>query len=225
MKISRLELDTKDPRLSALVFGGSEYLVHQSIWRLFEGTDASAADRPFVYRKNDERDRPGIIIVSCCPPISEHGPWLVETKPYEPKISKGERLAFTLRANPVVTRRIGPEKRHARHDVVMQMKMERGVQGGERGFTQDELCREAGIPWLERKAKSAGFRVLSDSVIVGGYRQRRLRKKGGREIRFSTLDFQGLMDVTDTDALIETLYKGIGPAKGFGCGLLLVRRV
>ena len=41
----------------------------------------------------------------------------------------------------------------------------------------------------------------------------------------STLDFSGLLTVTAPEKFLSALYGGIGPAKGFGCGLLLVKRV
>ncbi|MEA2080768.1 MAG: type I-E CRISPR-associated protein Cas6/Cse3/CasE [Pseudomonadota bacterium] len=46
---------------------------------------------------------------------------------------------------------------------------------------------------------------------------------GGKEINFSTLDYSGLLTVTDPELFKAALFQGIGPAKAFGCGLLLVR--
>jgi CRISPR-associated protein Cas6/Cse3/CasE subtype I-E len=40
----------------------------------------------------------------------------------------------------------------------------------------------------------------------------------------STIDMAGQLLITDVDAFIPALYKGIGSAKGMGCGLLLVQR-
>jgi CRISPR system Cascade subunit CasE len=61
---------------------------------------------------------------------------------------------------------------------------------------------------------------------VSGYRQYRLLKARGKSpIRFSSLDFDGVLTVTEPDRLCQTLFDGIGPAKAFGCGLLLVRRI
>jgi len=50
-----------------------------------------------------------------------------------------------------------------------------------------------------------------------------LYKKQGR-ITFSTLDFSGILGVTDPGQFRNTLFNGIGPAKGFGCGLMMVKR-
>jgi len=57
---------------------------------------------------------------------------------------------------------------------------------------------------------------------VDGYAQHR-GKRG--QISISTVDFAGQLTVTDPVALKQALFDGIGHAKAFGCGLLLVRRV
>jgi len=36
--------------------------------------------------------------------------------------------------------------------------------------------------------------------------------------------FEGLLEVQSGEDLLELMQKGIGPAKAFGCSLLLVRR-
>jgi CRISPR system Cascade subunit CasE len=43
-------------------------------------------------------------------------------------------------------------------------------------------------------------------------------------IRYSTIDFQGVLNVTDSEKFQAVLFKGIGKAKAFGCGLMLVKR-
>ena len=50
-------------------------------------------------------------------------------------------------------------------------------------------------------------------------------RKGNRAGKVVTATFEGVMRVLDSVALASLLTNGIGPAKGFGCGLLLVRRV
>ena len=98
-----------------------------------------------------------------------------------------------------------------------------------------ELVQARCLGWLEQRAEQAGFRVLTrelhddeqgireeKSVRVDGYAQHQGERKG---IRFSTVDFTGDLEITDTLAFRKTLQNGIGHAKGFGCGLLLVRRI
>ena len=68
------------------------------------------------------------------------------------------------------------------------------------------------------------------SVLQKGYCQHALRPGRWREtgerhkaIQFSSLDYQGVAEVVDPEALRKALFEGVGHAKSFGCGLLLVR--
>jgi CRISPR system Cascade subunit CasE len=59
---------------------------------------------------------------------------------------------------------------------------------------------------------------------VDGYIQHRFVKpKKKQMVQISTLDFTGLLTVTDPERFTTALFNGIGPAKGFGCGLMMVR--
>ena len=46
----------------------------------------------------------------------------------------------------------------------------------------------------------------------------------GKPVQFSTVDYEGLLEVTHPGKLTETMAHGIGRAKAFGGGLLLLRR-
>jgi CRISPR system Cascade subunit CasE len=76
-----------------------------------------------------------------------------------------------------------------------------------------------------------GFLVEDDEetqrVRVDGYSQHRLYKnKGCKPVELSTLEFNGILTVTDPATFVEKcLFTGIGPAKGFGCGLMLAKRI
>ena len=45
----------------------------------------------------------------------------------------------------------------------------------------------------------------------------------GDKAQFRSVDLQGELIVNDPDRFLDLLIKGIGPAKGFGCGLMLVK--
>ncbi len=207
---------------------GDGYQNHQAIWRLFQSPDKQRRD--FLFRRDMEDSWPVFFTVSSTQPSGDHGVWRIESKPYDPMIRMGDSLAFSLRANPVVTRWVGDDenKRHARHDVVMEAKArlaQEEVPKQNRPSTVD-LAQEHGFAWLEKRSEKSGFAVKQGRVQVDGYQQHLLRKTGKRRpIRLSTLDFSGLLTVTDPDRFRDMLFKGIGPAKSFGCGLMLLRRV
>lgn len=83
--------------------------------------------------------------------------------------------------------------------------------------------------WIDAKSEKSGFEVMCDKnqgrrkIQATGYRWNALPRKG-KTAGFSTVDFSGEIKVTSESAFMEALFTGIGPAKGFGCGLMLVRR-
>ena len=156
--------------------------------------------------------------------------WQVQSKPYAPSLAVGDRLAFDLRANPVVTSRNAAGK-SARHDVVMQemtrlltaQKLARWSewQAPDRPPVPDLVRRTCG-QWLQARCERLGIAVDEESLGIDGYEQH--RGKNG-ELRFSTVDFSGRLQVVDAAALRQALYGGVGHAKAFGCGLLLLRPI
>ncbi len=80
-----------------------------------------------------------------------------------------------------------------------------------------ELVQTAGERWLAERAERAGFRLRA--VRADGYRQHLFHKGGGRQVRLSTLDFSGVLEVCDPAVFVQKLHQGFGPAKSFGCGL------
>jgi CRISPR system Cascade subunit CasE len=66
-------------------------------------------------------------------------------------------------------------------------------------------------------------RVDEDRLRVDGYST--WRQHGGTGIALTTLDFEGVLEVVDPGSFLSSLLGGIGPAKAFGCGLMLIRRV
>jgi CRISPR system Cascade subunit CasE len=74
--------------------------------------------------------------------------------------------------------------------------------------------------WLERKAIQSGFAVLE---YVAGPAMAHYFTKDGKTGKHSSVDFQGLLRVTDQAAFMDAFTRGIGPAKAFGFGLLMLQ--
>lgn len=193
---------------------GQSYRDHALIWRLFPG---DGMKRDFVFRRLD--DGHTFYVVSSRPPETDTDLFLVRSKPYTPSLAAGDLVRFDLRANPTISRRLG-NGRSQRHDVLMDAKKNAS---GEQREQIAELLDSAGIEWLIKRAEHWGLMIQHGSVLQTGYSQQRLKSKG-RSIEFSTLDYQGVAQVVDSERLRTALLKGVGHSKGFGCGLLLVRR-
>jgi CRISPR system Cascade subunit CasE len=243
MYFSRVRVSPNHLAEFAYHFQHTYYRQHQLLWKLFR--DKPDDKRDFLFRQ--DTDRQGLPVFYM---LSEHEPshsvnlFLVETKPFNPQLKTGDTLAFSLRANPVeqITqertteekiqlriqrkekglkdKEILPHKR-IRHDVVMSLKnslLEKGIAKNKLP-SQAELEQQAGEQWLTQRAEKNGFEV--SSVIAQGYQQHRFKK---RQIKISTLDFEGLLEITEPELFKTALFKGIGSAKAFGCGMLLIKR-
>ena len=197
---------------------GNLYRLHQAIWELF--ADGPGRRRDFLYRFDQEGGQPRIFCLSARAPREAPDLFRVESRPFDPELRTGERLRFTLRANPVVNRQ------GARHDVVMDARWalkSRGVPESEMPAFA-ELAQERGTAWLLERAGKHGFAVEPEAVRVERYAPLDLTKPNGTRVRLGTCDFAGTLTVTDEVVFRDTLRQGLGPAKGFGCGLLLCER-
>lgn len=232
MYLSRVRVDLNGLSRESLfeIMEGGAYAAHQLLWQLFPGHEGA---RPFLFRQEMEegdasqnkapKGMPLFYVLSDREPAAAPGLLDVTCKPFEPGLSTGDQLAFRLRANPTVARRVEGAKHSPRSDVLMAAK--KPFPSGQR--TSEECVKamdHAAREWLQSRAEGGGFRLTVDPE-VSGYRQHALRKPGRRDaIQFSSVDYEGLLEVTDPGKLIETLALGMGRAKAFGCGLLLVRR-
>ncbi len=196
----------------------SPYSVHQAIWSLFG--DRPDRERDFLYHVKETSGPPVVYALSAREPSNTDELWRVQAVDFAPKLHEGMRLGFFLRANPVRTR----EGR--RHDVIMEEKQRLKARGVPRAEwpLEAELVHEAGATWLAARSEKAGFRI--HAVRADAYRQHDFSKQGdGRRVRFSTVDFTGLLEILDPTCFFrEALCRGIGHAKGFGCGMILIRR-
>lgn len=199
--------------------GPNAHQAHKLIWDLF--SDSADRKRDFIYRFDMDGASACFFAVSERPPMDPDGMWVVETKPYEPRLMVGDRLNFMLRANPVVTRR-DEEKKHKRHDLVMDIKHQARESGQ---VVSGDVSIIAVCRWLIERSDRHGFRIDEDSIRVGAIRQMSFFKGRGRNpVSITTMDITGALEVFDSLKLEHTLFHGLGPAKGYGCGLMLIRR-
>ena len=76
--------------------------------------------------------------------------------------------------------------------------------------------------WLVRKGVEGGFEISeSPPLEIGPMQMTHFRKKSHAGFHGGT-QFRGTLSVTDSQRFAQTYYSGIGRAKGFGFGLLLL---
>lgn len=210
------------------------YAEHQWLWRFFPAPEGTPRD--FLFRRMDGETGSRFYVVSARKPETVSGAWSIRTCEYAPQLDVGQRLRFDLRVNPVVTSKRDGKSR--RDDVVMREKkrllQERGLtrwadwKGNDRP-AEYALIADACRDWLcgsrktePSRAEKAGFRLIDGTLRVDAYQQ---HKAGRKDVRFSTVDLSGELELTDLKAFLTTLHGGLGHGKAFGCGLLLAQKV
>lgn len=215
MYLSRIELRYQDLPFSMLtkLDECKEYALHQWLWQLFPGQK----QRHFLFRQ--EQITPNLrcyYLLSAVQP-AVHNLLRVSSKPFAPQLTSGDQLFFSLRANPVITRK------GKRADVLMDAKYHT-----DENSAADEIWRrqqQAATDWLIRQGESCGFALNPEQAVVTNYQQHRLKKpKTDKPIRFSSVDLQGGLRVTDPATFIAALTHGFGKCKAMGCGLMMLRR-
>ncbi len=204
---------------------------HRLVWSLF--SDGQDRKRDFLWHE----EAPGkFLILSDRPPENLRDLFDLEQKLFAPELKPGDRLAFFLRANPVFTTVKPDAEGRRRHDVVMAAihaapaKARSRPRAAALGWAADDgedAADPVPVAWLKRQGGKAGFAV--QTAVVLGYRQLRLPRDGsfgrmGDDLRFSTVDLEGALTVTEPSAFLAAIRQGFGKAKAFGCGLMLIRR-
>jgi CRISPR system Cascade subunit CasE len=177
------------------------YAWHQRLWQVF--SDTGEQERSFLFRIDDRHHRFRVLLLSPGAP-SEQGWGTWQSKEVAPSFLQHDCYYFQLRANPTV-------KRVTRGDNGERKKNGRRTAIYDAGGLRD---------WIERKAIQSGFELLSftsDPPIPYFF-----VKKGHRG-KHIAVDFKGSLRVTNQERFERAFSKGIGPAKSFGFGLLMLQ--
>ena len=190
---------------------------HHLVWTLF--ADGPERRRDFLWRE-EAPDR--FMTLSRRPPVNIEGLFDLDSQPFAPMLAAGDRLGFTLRANPVVARATAPGQRGKRHDVVMDLL--KSVASGQRAEARPDAVLTAGRAWLARQGLVHGFRPEGE-VAVDSYDRVVIPRETVKPAIFGVLDISGVLIVEDPVRFLAAQAAGFGRARAFGCGLMLIRRV
>jgi CRISPR system Cascade subunit CasE len=178
---------------------------HQAVWKAFPGRDGQSRD--FLTRLDQRRNGFRLLIVSpseptrpdWCPP----GSW--QSKPISETYFTRRRYAFQLCANP--TKKV--------------TKVGADGQPTKNGKRVPLRTREEFVDWISRKGEQGGFAVDTESLRTFARGREYFEKVGMRGLHCA-VEFEGVLSVTDSAKFHETFTRGLGSAKAFGFGLLII---
>lgn len=193
---------------------GNPYQLHRTLMQGFP--ESLPGDERVLYRLDaDARTGSLVVLVQSIyePDWSSlldagQGRYLLQppdpSKHFQPGLSEGAVLRFRLRANPTIKKRREEKKNSNRVPLLRQEEQQ---------------------AWLARKGELHGFRILQ-STVSGDEKLTDLirREDKTHKLDLYTVQFDGVLQVTDADLFAQALAQGIGPARGFGCGLLSLAR-
>lgn len=185
------------------------YEIHRMLWRTFP--EAPDHERDFLFRIEQRNPRAATVLMQSLrqPNESTSAVRILACKEFELNLRPDMRLNFALIANP--TKMIKDE------DGRLNAK-------GEAKKCRVPLIAEAQqIDWLKRKLNAA-VTVEVETIEIDKLPSLNFSKDRKRG-KIQPYSFKGMLQVTDPMQLKNAIKLGIGPAKAFGCGLMLVRRI
>lgn len=169
------------------------YAWHNALWKCFP--EKENEKRHFLFRLDElPRDMKVLMLSPDKPEILNWGNW--QTKSIPPSFLSHPVYRFQIKANPTM-RRLKDRRRI-------------GI------YNEERLCE-----WLVRKGSQNGFSVAQDSLQINGPMDETFTRKG-KIGKHTWADFKGILNVTDNDAFSRGFYNGIGSAKSFGYGMLML---
>jgi CRISPR system Cascade subunit CasE len=132
-------------------------------------------------------------------------------RPFLARLESGQSWGFRLRANTVSRSR--PD-------------------GSRRIHTRTLTTLSDRVQWLTSRSERLGFVIPFDNdpqspqpqVSISNSDKHNFQRAnatdGGRNVTIASTQFEGLLTVTDPEAFRQTLTKGVGRAKAYGCGLM-----
>jgi len=226
MYLTRICLNLRNRRVQREL--ANRYELHRTVMHAFAPVTPDS-ERP-LFRLEEDGAAATLLVQSCTFPnweflaAPEFSGYLLnggpnpQMKSFEPVFSTGQQLYFRLLANPTHRTKESDEEKE------------------ERKGKRRPLLRDADLDaWLKRKCAAAGFSIppsmvdenrLNVSITDLGWATGCYMDKEDKRhhLAIHTVRYEGVLTVTHADLFLHTVQKGLGSAKGFGCGLLSVAR-
>ena len=220
--LARMEVDAEIAR-SERIF--DNYAWHRKLWEC--SPERPGADRDFLTRIDPLDGAFRLWVLSknqpVCPAWCPQEDFSINE--IAPSFLSHRLYAFDLKANPVKA----IVQRDAQGQPLLKANGKR--KSGKRIPLTDPVALEN---WIVRKGETRCLDQATDSPVPGGFRIVKDKpleispmveeqfRKNSQSAYHGGVRFRGTLEVTDRDCFIRTYQEGIGSAKGFGFGLLLL---
>ncbi len=170
------------------------YAWHKMLWKSFPGRDGQ--NRHFLYRIDDAGHHFKLLMLSeTLPAAIDFRQWHSKTIP--PSFLTHQFYRFQIKANPTMRR--SSDRRRL------------GI------YSEKKLHQ-----WMMNKAGQNGFAIDEQSLIIGSpmdevFIRNRVR---GKHV---SVEFTGMLQVTDKIKFKHAFENGMGSAKSFGYGMLMLQ--
>lgn len=196
--LTQILIDKRDALQHRLT---DSYGWHQALWKSFPAPDGTP--RPFLSRVDHYGQTYRIYLLSDrVPTVQPWGQWA--TREIVPNFLDYTHYRFDLRANPTVKRVVrnesGERKKNGRRTAI---------------YKPDQLDG-----WLQNKARQHGFEILNVEIGAPVTQYFRRKNRPGKHV---CVDFRGTLQVQKRDRFKDAFQTGIGPAKAFGFGMIVLQ--
>ncbi len=188
---------------------------HKVLWRFFPQREA----REFLYRVDAVEQALRLYVLSSIPIQVPDGmaPGICRSREIPESFLSHTNYRFQLRANP--TKRLASDARTGQ-------RLEKGPRIPITG--EAELAA-----WLRRKGEQGGFSIPGLEhwpegdipLRITPEKRNEFRKPGLDKAHHSSVQFSGILHVDNATQFRQCFEKGIGSAKSFGFGLLLLQPI
>jgi len=217
--LSRVELNTR--RRETIQLMSSPQRIHATIMASFPSFERKdrvlwridfLGPSTYVIVQSDEKPDFHHIIDQFGWPASNQTWDTIQYDAFLNGIMNGQVWRFRLLANPT-------------HSVSDKFQYE------SRGKVQAHVTVDQQKNWLIHRSQKLGFSIedVSQDIKEPALEIRQSETKrflrGNEHVTFNAVTFEGLLRVENAELLVSSMKKGIGRAKGYGCGLLTVTRL
>lgn len=214
----RAQLFLRNPHaLHAAILGGvaRQPVTERVLWRLDTArTDSARHHRPELLVLTDSRPSWEHLVEQAGWPGAEDPQQLVrDYRPLLDKIQRGREFRLRVRATPVTATKKLDKPSPAQEKRLSDVRP-RGERVAHRTATHQ-------LAWFQGRLPRCGFEAR-DAVLVARDRLVFSKDDGGtrRRVVLTTATCDAVVRIADPEQVRHHLLAGLGPAKGYGCGLL-----